>query len=186
MNAVSILHGDVEIAHEEAGEVILCKLEEQSVFVRRVRLVGYHECESGKSFVRQFAYSCRVVVGQHLRTSFPNIVKVELTALETLSFADALHYHARHLSHSALRPFLHHRVHILKTTLSVALVKLRQSAYKDKLVAVGAERESAVGYAHIATHLRVTSCLEGIVRRGIQRVFHVYAELGVLHEVRIR
>ena len=167
VQTVYLLNLYVEVAHHVRREVVACQLEQHSVGVYRVGLVSYHIYERGVAVVRELAHSRRVVLVEHLRTAFPNVLEVELAALQTSALVHALHNHACHLCHGALRILLHHRVQVFDAALIVAVVQLAQSADEEELVAVGSQRESMFGDSHIGAHLLVASRLERVVGRSV-------------------
>ena len=168
--------GDVEVAHDEAGEVEPCHLVEQLVLVHRVGRVGDDEEELGVALVAQFSGRNRVAVAEHGGSPAPHIIEVEFTAVYALARFHAVHNHAGHLADAAVGIFLHHGVHGSQASLHVAVVQLAQSAYEDEFVAVGAQGESGVGDDHIGVHFLAAVGFKRLVGGGIERVFHVHAE----------
>ena len=183
VQSVHLLHLYVEVAHHERCEVVAGQLEEHTVGVYRVGLVRNHVYERSVAVVRELAHRRRVAFVEHLRASLPDVLEVELAALQLSSLVHALHYHACHYGYRALRILLHHRVQIVDTALVVAVVQLAESADEEELVAVGTQREPLFRHADIAAHLLIARRLERIVCSGVQRVFEVHAETCVLYEV---
>ena len=168
--------GDVEVAHDEAGEVEPCHLVEQLVLVHRVGRVGDDEEELGVALVAQFAGRYRVAVAEHGGSPAPHIVEVEFSSVYALARFHAVHNHAGHLADAAVGIFLHYGVHGCQASLHIAVVQFAQSTYEDEFVAVGAQWESCVGDDHVGVHFLASVGFEGLVGSGIERVFHVHAE----------
>ena len=176
----------VEIAHHEVREVVTRHLEEQLVLVDGIRMIGYDIEELLVTLGRQFAGSNGVAVAQHYGAPAPYIAQVELSAMQATSLLHAVDNHTCHLSQLALREILHKHLHIGKTAIAVAVVEFRQTIDEHKLIAVLSHGESLFRQSRVAAHLSIAIGLESLVSGAIQRILHVFSELGVLLEVWIR
>ena len=181
MHSAHVLDGYVEVANQIAREVVTGYIEQQTVLVDRVGSVNRHVYERSVALSRQLSGCYRVAVGKHGGTSLPHIVDVELAAIQLAAFAHALDNHSGERSHTTLGILLHHGAHVFNASCGIAIVQLGQSAYEDKLVAVGTEGETAARKFHASLHFVVASSLESVVCSGVERVFDVYAEACILH-----
>ncbi len=176
---------DVEIAHHITREVILGQCEEQLVFIDRVGRIDEEEGKVGIAFGRERLDIGRVLPVEHGRATLPYIAHLKLTTVETASCLHAIDDHAGHLAHLALGVLVDKRVHIGETTFGVTAIKTAQTADKDKLVAVGSQREAGLRQPHVAHHLAVAIGFEGFVGSSIDGVLDVLAKLRILAEVRV-
>ena len=185
MQSAHLLNLEVEVSHEEVGEVVACQLEEQLVFVEAVGLVGNHEDERDVVLGAQLYGGYRVAVAHHHCPAAPHVAHVELAALQFASCLHAVDDHSRQFADAAVGEFLHHLVHVLQASVAVAVVQLGQSADEDELIAVGAQWEARSREFRVLPHLAHPVGLERLVGRRVKRVLHVLAEAGVLHVVRV-
>ena len=185
MQSFLFFYLDVKVTHDETGEVKPCHLVEQLVFVHGVGLVGHHEDELIVTLGNEHPGGDGVAVLQHLTAPRPYIAHVKASSMQPASGLHTINDHTCHGTDLALRIMGHHLLHIVKTTLAVAVVQLTQSSDKEELVAMGTQGETAGGKGCIGTHLLQTVGLEGSIGSGIEGIFEVGAEAGVLLEVRI-
>ena len=185
VQSVHILYLEVEVTHQEVGEVIAGQFEEQLVLADAVGLVGNHEDEGYVVLGTQFHGGYRVAVAHHDGPSAPHVAHVELSSAQLSSALHSVDDHAGQFADAALREFLHHLLHVSQASVAVAVVQLAQSAYEDELVAVGTHGEPASRQLGIADGLVQSVGFEGLVGGGVERVFHVLAVAHILLVVRV-
>ena len=173
----------VEVAYQEVGEVIFCHLVEQLVLADGVGLVEQHEDVVGITLDDQRIDLRGVLSREVVHAARPDIVHVELAAMQLPALLYATEYHACHLADLAVGVFLDHLLQPLYTTVGVALVEHAQTLDEEELRAVLSQGEALCRQFGVGSDFTVAVLLEGVVGSGIDRVFDMYAEALVCQEV---
>ena len=181
--SVKVFKREVEVAHQEVGEIEACHFKEQLVLVDGIGLIGDEEDEIGIALGFEDTGCNRVAVGEHIATALPDVAHVELAAVEPASGLYAVDNHSGHRTDIAGGVFINHGLHVGETTLAVTAIQFVETSNEDEFITVGAHGESSFGEGRVGLHLDKAVSLEGFVGGSIERVFHVGAESGVLYEV---
>ena len=148
-------------------------------------MVSNDKREVNIPFRSELARLYRIAVAHHHTSSCPDIADVKLSAMQFPSLLNTVYNHSGEVAHFALRIFVDHRLHVVNTSLGVALVEFRHTVEEDKLVAVSSKRESLLGYLDISFHLSNAVSLKGIVCACIKRILDMNAKFSVLYEIRV-
>ena len=183
VDTVGVLDLDVEIPHDEGGEIKPSHLEEQLVLIERVRMVGKDEKEFLVAVGCEFAGSDGIAVAQYGGASAPHIFQVKLPSVKLPASLHTVDDHASHLADAAAGEILHHEVHVVEASVGIIGVEAAQAPYEDKLVAVGTHGETRLRQRRVAEDLLVAVGFEGTIGRRVERVLDVLTKLGVLHIV---
>ena len=127
-DVVDVLKGEVEITHQEIGEIEACHLKEQLVLVDRVGLIGNEEDEFGIALWFKDAGGNGVAVGKHITAAVPDVAHVKLSAVEPASGLHTVDNHSGHLADFACGVFFYYSLHIRETALTVAAIQFVQTA----------------------------------------------------------
>ena len=136
VHTIGVLNTDIEIAHQEVGEVISRHLEKQTIFIQRIRSIGKEE---GKVYISLFRQSClsnTVTLIEGNIASVPHIGKIETSTPQLATSLNPIYYHTSHLADLALRIFLHNLLHSLQTCVRISVIKSCQTFYKYKAVTI--------------------------------------------------
>ena len=121
--SVGVDNLDVEVAHHVAGEVVACEFKEQLVLVDGVGVVGNDEEELLVAFGRELPDGNGVAVAEHYGASAPDVAQIELSAMQPSSLLHAVDNHACHFGQLALWELLDERLHVLETSVAIAVVE---------------------------------------------------------------
>ena len=180
MDLIDSIDIDLEVTHQEIGEVILRQVVEQLVLVHGVRVIGEHEHELLVAFLAQRIGHRRIARCQFDITFRPEVADIELSSVQSSAFLYTLDDHTCQWRHLALRIFLHHLTHILQTLLRLSVVQLTQSFDEDELITVGPLWETLCRQLGVGAHLTEAVSLEGLVGSGIEGVFDMGTKTCVL------
>ena len=185
VDAIVLVDVQVEVAHQEVGEVVFGKFKQHLMCVDRVGLVCQHKDEACVALNGESIGTYRVGGGTLCASSAPHIAKVKASAVESASLLHTLDNHTRQFAHLTLWIFLYHRLQFVDTLFGIAFVEQCKSLHQQELVAVGTQGESLFRNGAVAFHLIVSSFVERLVGGGIHRVFDMLAKPLVFHEERV-
>ena len=103
--------------------------------------------------------------------------------MQSATFLYAFDNHTGHLADFTLRVFLHHSLQTDHTTVGIAVVQIAQTVDEDELRAVLTQREPLCRKSGVAADDVVPIVLEGLIGVGIERVFDMFTETGILSVV---
>ena len=143
VQALILVDLQLEVAHQEIGEVIFGHLEQQLVLVHRVRLVDEHEEELLITLGTE-GVADRRIPGQCDITPRPQIANVKLSTVQSATFLYTLDDHTCQRTDLTLRIFLNHLLQTFHTPVAITCVQKTQAIDEDKLCTVSALWESTL------------------------------------------
>ena len=107
VHTIRVLDADIEITNEEIGEVISCHLEEQTVFVKRIRSIGKEKSEFRISVFRQSCLCYAITFIEGNISPVPHIGEIKASTSQLATSLHTIYYHSSHLADLTLRILLH-------------------------------------------------------------------------------
>ena len=150
------------------GEVELCHLEEKFVLIKGIRIIDKHNLEIYIPLRCETHLANSIAIIQHISTPVPEAPNVEFSTPKLSSCLNAIYYHSRNLTDTALRIFLNHLLHAFQASVQIPVIKFAKSANKQELISVGTKRKSVVRDLHISGDLIVTASNKGIISSAIE------------------
>ena len=151
-----------------------CHLEKELILIDGVWLVSYDINEISVSFCSKHTGCNGVTVVKDDGATAPHVSNVELSSVEASACIYSVDNHSGHIADVTLWIFGNYLVHILKTSLAIAVIQFAKTSNEDKFVNVCSEWESRLAYFSISPYFLVSVAFKGIVCGSIKRVFNVY------------
>ena len=180
MHTIRVFNADIEITDKEVSEVISCQLEEQTVFIQRIRSISKEESEIHITIFRQSCLSDAITFIEGDISPVPHICEIEVGASQLTSGLHTIYYHSSHLADLALRIFRHHQLHSLKTAFRISIIKFCKTFYKYETVSVVTKWKALFRNLRITINLLESITSEGIISSTIQRVFQFLSESCII------
>ena len=185
MQTVILVEHNVEVAHQEIGEIIARQLIQQLVFVHRVGLIGQHKHKIVLALCTQFDDARRVGCERNVAPR-PHIADIKLTSMQPAPLLHSFDNHTCQFTHLARGVFLYHLLQALHATVAIAIVQLAQSVDEEEFSPVLTQGEALCRELGVDSHLLMTICLKGLIGGHIERILDMFAKTCILLEIRIR